>query len=194
VSALLRNAGVDPDGVPPETLAIMGTILRTTVDGLIEMLRARAEFRNQFRLPVTRVRTSENNPLKFAINAEDALGSLLGRRNPGYMPPLEAFNDAFDDMRFHQIATLAGMRAGFAHVMNRFDPDRLQEQFDRHLKRAGFLPMATRFRYWELYVDLFEELAGDPDAAFHRMFGEEFASAYEKQLEALKRSRAKPQR
>jgi type VI secretion system protein ImpI len=162
------------------------------VQGLIEVLRARTEFRNQFRLPVTRVRTTENNPLKFAINAEDALGSLLGRRNPGYMPATEAFDDAFDDVRFHQLAMIAGMRAGFEGMMNRFDPQKLQERFDRQLKTGGFLAMAAKLRYWDLYTDLFDEMAGNQDAAFQRLFGEEFASAYEKQLEALKRSRGNP--
>jgi type VI secretion system protein ImpI len=37
-------------------------------------------------------------------------------------------------------------------------------------------------------------LIGDPDETFRRLFGEEFADAYEKQLDALKRSRGSPQR
>jgi type VI secretion system FHA domain protein len=189
LQSLLRNSGVDPASVSPEMAAALGRIFRSLVQGLIEVLRARAEFRNQFRLPVTRVRSTENNPLKFAINAEDALGSLLGRRNPGYMPATEAFEDAFNDVRFHQVAMIAGMRAGFASVMNRFDPQKLQERFDRQLKSGGFLAVAGKLRYWDLYTDLFDEMAGDQDVAFQQLFGEEFATAYEKQLEALKRTR-----
>jgi len=167
-------------------------IMRNMVQGLIEVLRERAEFRNQFRLPVTRVRTAENNPLKFAINADDAMDSLMSRRNPGYLPAAEAFEDAFNDIRFHQLAMVAGMRAGFECVMSRFDPQKLQERFDRQLKHTGFLAVASKLRYWDLYSDWFEELAGDADGAFQRLFGEEFASAYERQLEALKRSRGNP--
>jgi type VI secretion system FHA domain protein len=190
--ALFRAAGVDPAAIAPETAASLGLILRTVVQGVIEVLQARAEIKNQFRLPLTRIRTAENNPLKFSVNAEDALNSLLGRRSSAYLAPVEAFEDAFDDIRFHQMAVLAGMRAGFEHAMQRFDPQRLQEVFDKRVKRGGLLQMATKSRYWELYAEEFRELTGDPDDAFKRLFGDVFAAAYEQQLEELKRTRRKP--
>jgi type VI secretion system FHA domain protein len=190
----LRAAGVDPAIVPTETAESLGRILRTVVQGAIEVLQALAEIKNQFRLPLTRIRTAENNPLKFAVNAEDALNSLLGRRNPAYLGPVEAFEDAFDDIRFHQMAMLAGMRAGFEHALKRFDPERLQEAFDKRGKRGGLLQMSAKSRYWELYAGEFRELTADPDDAFKRLFGEVFGSAYEQQLEELKRSRRKPPR
>jgi type VI secretion system FHA domain protein len=194
VTALLRGAGVDPATVSPATAAALGLILRSVVQGVIEVLQARAEIKNQFRLTQTRVKTTENNPLKFAVNAEDALGQLLGRRNPAYLPPVEAFEDAFDDIRFHQMAMLTGMRAGFQNVLERFDPEQLQEVFEKQVKRGGLLSMNVKSRFWEMYQEEFQRFAGDPEEAFRRLFGEEFASAYEKQLEALKRSRNKPSR
>ncbi len=192
VAAFLHAAGVDPAAVPPETAASLGRILRSVVQGIIEVLQARAEIKNQFRLPLTRVKVAENNPLKFAVNAEDALNSLLGRCNPAYLPPVKAFEDALDDIRFHQMAMLAGMRAGFEHVMSRFDPERLLQVFEGHLKRAGgLLPMSSKSRYWEMYVEEYQDLESDRDEAFRRLFGEEFAAAYEKQLGVLKQSRSK---
>jgi type VI secretion system FHA domain protein len=188
VTTLLRSAGVDPASVPPETAASLGLILRTVVQGVVEVLQARTEVKNQFRMALTRIKTAENNPLKFSVNAEDALNSLLGRRSPAYLAPVEAFEDAFDDIRFHQMAMLAGMRAGFENALQRFDPQRLQEVFDKRVKR-GMLQMGAKSRYWELYADEFRELTGDPDDAFKRLFGEVFAEAYEQQLEELKRSR-----
>jgi type VI secretion system FHA domain protein len=193
ITTLLRSAGVDPASVPPETAASLGLILRTVVQGVVEVLQARTEVKNQFRMALTRIKTAENNPLKFSVNAEDALNSLLGRRSPAYLAPVEAFEDAFDDIRFHQMAMLAGMRAGFENALQRFDPQRLQEVFDKRVKR-GMLQMGAKSRYWELYADEFRELTGDPDDAFKRLFGEVFAAAYEQQLEELKRSRGKPPR
>jgi type VI secretion system FHA domain protein len=193
-AALLRAAGVDPATIPPETAGSLGHILRSVVQGVIEVLQARTEIKNQFRMPLTRVKMGENNPLKFAVNAEDALNSLLGRRNPAYLGPVEAFDDAFDDIRFHQLAMLAGMRAGFEQVLSRFDPERLQELFDKRGKRGGLLAMTAKARYWELYAEEFRERTADPDEAFRRLFGEPFSTAYEKQLEELKLSRHKPRR
>jgi type VI secretion system protein ImpI len=90
-------------------------------------------------------------------------------------------------MRRHQLATLAGMRAGFESLLARFDPETLQQRFDRHLKRGGFLQVGAKLRYWDLYAEMFEDLAADPNGTFQRMFGEAFADAYEKQLEALQK-------
>lgn len=192
LTAFLRAAGVDPATIPSETATSLGLILRTVVQGVVEVLRARAEIKDQFRLPHTRIKTTENNPLKFAVDAEDALNALLGRRNAAYLPPVEAFEDAFDDIRFHQMAMLAGMRAGFEHALKRFDPERLQEVFNKRVKRGGLLQLSTKSRYWELYAEEFHELTADPDDAFKRLFGEVFAGAYEQQLEELKRGRRKP--
>lgn len=185
----LRSAGVDPASVPPETAAIMGNIMRSVVQGLIEVLRARSEIKTEFRMAVTQVKVSENNPLKFAANAEDAIGSLLGRRNSAYLGPQEAFEDAFNDVRFHQLAMLVGVRAGFDSLMSRFDPEQLLELFERQGKRGGLFGGGGKAKYWEMYTERYQELAADRDDTFRRLFGEEFARAYEKQLAVLKRER-----
>jgi type VI secretion system protein ImpI len=161
--------------------------MRSVVQGLIEVLRARSEIKTVFRMPVTQVKVSENNPLKFAANADDAIANLLGRRNPAYLPPKEAFEDALNDVRFHQLAMLAGVRAGFEHLMGRFDPEQLQEMFERQGKRGGLF--GGKNTYWERYTERYKEWAADSDETFRRMFGEEFARAYEQQLSVLKRNR-----
>lgn len=186
-NAFLLAAGVDPATVPSDTSAVLGTIMRSVVQGLIEVLRARSEIKTEFRMAVTQVKVSENNPLKFAANAEDALATLFGRRNPAYLPPQEAFDDAFSDVRFHQLAMLVGVRAGFDHLMSRFDPEQLEEVFSRQGRRGLFGGGA---KHWEQYVERFREMAADRDETFRRLFGEEFARAYEQQLAVLKRGRA----
>lgn len=186
--SFLRATGVDPARVPPETSAVLGNILRSVVQGLIEVLRARSEIKTEFRMAVTQVKVSENNPLKFAANAEDALGNLLGRRNPAYLAPQEAFDDALNDVRFHQLAMLAGVRAGFDSLMNRFDPAQLQENFERQGKRGGLFG-SSKTGYWDRYTERYQEMSQDRDETFRRLFGEEFARAYEQQLSVLKRTR-----
>jgi type VI secretion system FHA domain protein len=191
LDALLRGAGVDPANVPPEFAATLGQILKLAVQGTIDALRARDELKSQFRLAVTRVKVADNNPLSFAVDADDALNAMLNRRNPAYLGPAEAFARAFDDIREHQMAMLAGMRAGFENLMARFDPAELQRSFDKQSKRGGLLGAVSSPKYWDLYADHFQALQGDRDDAFRRLFGEEFAAAYEKQIELLKRSRGR---
>ena len=131
---------------------------------------------------MTRFRAAENNPLKFSVNVDDALHNLLVKRNAAYLGPVESFEDAFDDLRDHQIAMLAGMRVAFEAMLAHFDPDRLQEEFDRTSK--GLVP--AKLRYWDLFRERRQDFVKDPEATFRRLFGEEFARAYEEQLKLLK--------
>ena len=193
VPAFLRAAGLDPQTFPPEMAPVLGQIVRLVAQGMIDVLGARAQFRSQFHLPLTRVRASQNNPLKFAPTAEEALTAMFHTRARGYVQPLEAFEDAFDDIRFHLLATLAGMRAGLESMLKRLDPKRLQQLSDR--RYPGFLArFGAQRRYWDRYVDLFEEMTGKADAVFQQTYGEEFSNAYEQQLEELKRNRVKAAR
>ena len=74
-------------------------------------------------------------------------------------------------------------------MLTHFQPDQLQEQFDRQLKRNALSSMTARLHYWDFYRDRHEELTKDPEATFRRLFGEEFAKAYEEQLRRLKADR-----
>jgi type VI secretion system FHA domain protein len=187
IDSVLRAAGVDPQNVDPEIASTLGEIFKMVVQGTIDALRARDEVKSQFRLAVTRVRTKENNPLAFSVDAVDAINSMLVRRNPAFLAPVEAFQRAFDDIRAHQMAMIAGMRAGFENLMSRFDPEELQERFDKQAKRGGLLGVVAKPNYWEQYGDYFSGLRGDRDDAFRQLFGDEFALAYEKQIALLKR-------
>ncbi len=165
LGALLHAAGIDPETVDAATLASLGEILRVVVDGLMEVLRARAEIKNQFRVAMTTLKPVENNPLKFSANAEDALFNLFCRRGQSFKAPVDAFREAFDDLKAHQVATMAGMRAAFTALMGRFEPERLQEGFDRGLKRGALLDVMNKTKYWDLYREMYQEL-GDDDATF----------------------------
>jgi len=80
---LLTALGLDPARVDPAVQQQLGTVLRIAVQGLMDVLKSRAEVKNNFRLPITTIKPVENNPLKFSMNAEDALFNLFVKRNPG---------------------------------------------------------------------------------------------------------------
>ena len=161
-------------------------IFHIVVDGVMDVLRARAEIKNTFRLPVTVIQRSENNPLKFALGTDEAMQKILGPSNPAFLSGTAAFQDAFDDIRCHQMAMLAGVRAGFEALLVHFNPDRYEHEVDGTGKRASF---GGKGRYWEKYRENFEGLMKNPDECFRRLFGEEFAHAYEEQLGRLKSAR-----
>jgi type VI secretion system FHA domain protein len=183
LAGVLAGAGVDSSIVTPELAQSFGEILRVVVAGVIDVLQARQRLKDEFRMRVTTFKASQNNPLKFSANVDDALYNLLVKRNAAFLGPVEAFEDAFDDVRNHQMAMLAGVRVAFESILAKFHPDRLQEEFDRQA-RGSLVP--GKLRYWEQYRDRFNDMVSDADASFRELFGDEFAKAYEEQLERLK--------
>jgi type VI secretion system FHA domain protein len=188
IGAFLKGAGLAPQAVPAGKASMLGQIVRTVVQGLIDVLRARAEFRSQLHLERTSTQASPNNPLRSAGRAEDALATLLRPTEVGVLSPLEALEDALNELRFHQLAMLAGMHFGFQSVTKRFDPHKLIEQCDRG-HTGGLARFGAKGRYWDRYVNLFEQVAANPDGGLRRQYVEAFSEAYERQLEDLKRSR-----
>lgn len=172
--------------VTSDLSASFGSILKVIVDGLRDVLRAREELKDQFRLRITSVAARENNPIKFSANTEDALHNLLVRHNPAYLEPVAAFENAFDDLRIHQMAMLAGLRAGYEAMVKAFDPDTLEQKFERYARRGGLLGASAKPRFWDLYREVFEETTGDPDECFRALFGTAFSKAYEEQTRLLK--------
>ena len=182
LAAVLAGAGLDPANVTPELARSLGQILRVVVSGVMDVMRSRQEIKDEFGMRPTRFRTAENNPLKFSANVDDALHNLLVKHNPAYLAPVEAFEDAFADLRNHQVAMLAGIRMAFESMLAEFDPDRLQLEFDRQLGKGLML---GKLRYWDLYRERSHDIGKDPEASFRRLFGEEFARVYAEQVKQL---------
>jgi type VI secretion system FHA domain protein len=188
-AAMLVAAGLDPAAArmvaaTPGSHAVVGKLLAIVVQGMIEVLKARAEIKSQFRVTGTLFGPAENNPLKFSANGAQALHTLFTANNQAFLDPVGAFAEGFNDIKVHQIAMMAGMRAAFDSMLQRFNPDELAERFEKRLKRA-VLNMPGKGRYWELYRDLYEEWTEDADLNFQRLFGETFAQAYEEQMRRL---------
>jgi type VI secretion system FHA domain protein len=189
LAELLAGAGV-PDAVVTAQLSRdLGQIIRIVVDGLMDILKSRQRIKEEFRMHQTMFRPVDNNPLKFSANVEDALHNLLVKRNAAYLGPVDAFADAFDDLRDHQLAMLAGMRVAFDAMLADFDVDRLQEEFDAQIGKHALPLVPTKMRYWDLYRERRQAMARDPEATFARLFGEEFRRAYEEQFRQLKAAR-----
>lgn len=183
---LLAAAGVD--GVDPsdDLARTCGEILRVVVSGLMEALQAREQMKQELRMRSTNFKAAHNNPLKFSANVDDAFHNLLVKHNPAYLAPTAAFEDALHDIRDHHGAVLAAMRLAFETMLAQFDPARLQQEFDRQMKKGSILGVPAKLRYWDLYRDKYGDMARDADTSFRNLFGNEFAKAYEEQIERLK--------
>ncbi len=193
LTAFLRGVGMDSTELErmgqAERLAMMeqvGRTYRRMVEGMLDILMARARLKREFRLDMTMIRPAENNPLKFSAGAEDALQHLLLQRSRGFMSSEQAFSEAFADLKDHEMAMVAGMRAIFNQTMERFEPERLEASFAKLGGGGLFAGLGGReSRYWGLYKQEYERLAEDARDHFLDFFGAEFARAYEEQIRGL---------
>ena len=76
----------------------------------------------------------------------------------------------------------AAVRAGFNSLLTQLDPQRLEELYERKLKRTAMLGIGNKAKYWELFRAQFEEIARDRETSFQLLFGDEFARAYSEHL------------
>jgi type VI secretion system FHA domain protein len=187
LSALLQAAGMNEASASPELARDLGQVFRVVVSGVMDVLKARQQTKDQFGLGMTSFKRADNNPLKFSTDVEDAMRTLFEHRhNTKYLGPVDAFEDAFEDMRNHQIAMLVGVRVAFEAMLSEFHPDHLQEHFDRQVKKGALVSIPARLRYWDLYREWIHDMVRDADTSFRELFGDEFARAYEEQLKRMK--------
>lgn len=190
VQAFLAGAGIShlnlPAGLTPQTMTLLGQVLRETIQAMLDLLLARAMLKREMRAEVTMIVAQENNPLKFSPNVEAALAHLLAPQQ-GYMLPLEAIKDACNDLRSNQFAFMAGMRAALAGVLQRFDPALLEQRLKHKTMLDTLLPGNRKARMWDLFSDLYGDVSKEAEDNFHEMFGREFVRAYEAQIARLSR-------
>ncbi|MBA5638460.1 type VI secretion system-associated FHA domain protein TagH [Duganella sp. LX20W] len=188
LQALLRGLGV-PDITPSraaaETAELVGAMLREAMSGTMAVLLARAMTKRESRLEVTVLGAQANNPLKFFPDADMALTQMLAGSVGGYMPPVKAVASAFDDLKSHELAVIAGMRAALAGVLARFDPARVEATMEPAGVMDKMMSASRKARMWDRMVEQYGAITREADDDFQRLFGDKFAAAYEEQIARL---------
>ena len=188
--AFLEGAGMPQTDLSPAQAERMlrrcGSILRASVEGIMMLLIARAEMRKEFQAEErTMVAGRDNNPLKLMSDPHEAMAFLFdpAERTEGFLDPVQAVGDACEDLRSHEIALMAAMRAAILGAVRRLDPHALERAFE---KAGGFSLGSRKAKLWELFVANQEKLSHDAQEDFSKVFGREFMGAYQAQLRRLK--------
>ncbi len=183
VEALARGLGIDrsqmPEGISEELMESTGKMLRSTVEGVMEILRARTNLKSEFRANQTMIRPAENNPLKFSPSFEDAMSNLFVKTSPSYLPPVKAMEEAILDIKTHQLALMAGFQGALTSLLDKFEP----ENIIAHASKSTFMKKSN---YWEQYKKIHKEVRQEAEDNVQKLFGEEFAKAYEQQSKGIK--------
>lgn len=189
LAELMRGLGLNTAEIQlatqPEFYHRLGAALRLSLQGMLDILRARASMKSEFRVMQTTIRTQENNPLKFSINVDEAIRNLFARQIPGFLSWDQAIQECFKDMSSHELALMAGTEGAVNAVLAQLNPEHFtsDEQQGRSLEK--WIPVAKKAKSWDKYQEQYKKVNEELGHGSGKRFSEEFAEAYEAQLTAL---------
>jgi len=167
----------------------VGMMLRTAVEGTLQLMAVRASTKHELRAAVTIIQQRNNNPLKFSPDAASGIKQLMQPPVRGFLDGPAALEEAMHDLVGHSIGTVAGMRAAIEGMLGRFDPAALEAKLSGSSMLDSLLPMNRRARLWDLYLQHHHAIREEAQEDFHNLFGRAFLAAYEQQIERLRREK-----
>jgi FHA domain-containing protein len=111
---------------------------------------------------------------------------MFSSRIPGFMPPVEAMEDAFRDLRAHEVGIIAGMHAALAQILRRFEPAELEKRLKPGGVMEALLPNAHKARLWDAFAEMYVDISREAQDDFQSLFGRAFRQAYETEVSRLK--------
>jgi len=189
--AFLRGAGVAPEAIAaeltPEMMELLGKMMASSLQATIDLLALRSLVKQEVHADVTTVLVRNNNPLKFFPDSQTVLTQMLRKKMPGFMEPLEALDDAWSDLRGHQLGVVAGTRAGMQAALAALGPDTISAA----LPPAGLLDsLVPSRRGQQMWDDYTRRHAGVARSTDEQLFGAAFLAAYEAAVERVKEGQA----
>jgi predicted component of type VI protein secretion system len=192
LDAFLEGAGISraeihPSVDPLEVMTNAGQVMREMVSGLSDLLACRANLKSMFRLDQTTVLPRHNNPLKLSANTTDSIKQLLVGKDGEYLGPLDSVTEVCQDLKYHHDAVISGMTDAFRDYVDNFEPDELEDNFNKTLKKKPLFSIMNKVNYWQLYCDLYPIITQQGAGELPLQYGEQFVRYYEKHVAEFKR-------
>jgi FHA domain-containing protein len=185
LAALLEGLGATdlaiPGGVSPELMRRIGVLLRESLGGTLDLLRARQSIKQEMRADMTMMSARGNNPLKFSPDVSVAISQMLNPRMRGFLEPEQAVREAFADLRSHEMGMMAGLRAALERLLGRFDPASLESRIEGRSLLGNLLAGSRKAQLWEAYTALYREISQESKEDFQSVLGRAFVDAYKEQ-------------
>ncbi|TIU61671.1 MAG: type VI secretion system-associated FHA domain protein TagH, partial [Mesorhizobium sp.] len=172
-------AGIAPDLLqsrdPHDVAAEIGAVLRTTVEQLSLLLKARAAAKVLAKSANrTMIGAEDNNPLKFVPGTDDILEIMFAKRRAGYLDARRSIEDAFRDLKAHEIATYAAMQAALSRLLDDLSPEAIAKK----IPPASF--SSRKSQAWDALVATWRTMEDKHENGMLDVFLTYFAEAYAK--------------
>ncbi|PAP94278.1 type VI secretion system-associated FHA domain protein TagH [Mesorhizobium wenxiniae] len=173
------GAGISPELLqsrdPHEVAAEIGAVLRTVVEELALLLKARAAAKILAKSTHrTMISAADNNPLKFVPGTDDILEIMFARRRAGYLDARHSVEDAFRDLKTHEFATYAAMQAALSRLLDDLSP----EAIGKKLPPTSFT--SKKSLAWDAFVAKWRTMEEAHENGMLDIFLAYFSEAYAK--------------
>lgn len=188
LAAFLEGAQLDPSTMNgAETATVLrraGRLYRQIIGHVHDLLRDRSAVKAQFRAEQTMVTPANANPFKSLMPDELAV-RLLRSDQKGYLASEEAVEATFRDVKRHQLAVLSGMHRALVGLVNRLNPDEIEELLSKRSTMSIVTAGGKKAAAWDTYRAYFEQLERDIADLDRSSFMADFRRGYEDRLRQL---------
>jgi class 3 adenylate cyclase len=168
-------ASHDPVAMAEQT----GKMLRSIVENLQELLKARAAAKARMRSGNrTMIHLLDNNPLRFSPTAEDALKIMFGPQNKSYLDAPKAITSSFADLKDHQLVMIAAMQRALTELTAQFDPADIEKAVDQSSGVNSYLT-SRKARLWDICMARWKARSGRDGNGLLGPFMEHLSYAYD---------------
>lgn len=137
---------------PEELAALLGGLMKIVAGDVKQLLQARLEAKRLARSAnQTTIQAADNNPLKFSPTAPDALRLMFGPPTRSYLAAAPALRQSFDDLKRHQLDTLAGMQGAVKMLIEDLDPEDIEKTLEPD-RGLSALIASRKAKLWDAYV------------------------------------------
>jgi type VI secretion system protein ImpI len=180
---IARGAGL-PDNAfaaqnPARFAEEIGQLLRLLTENMRQLLEARQQAKRFSRSSnQTTIQALDNNPLKFAPTAEEAMRIMFGPPTKSYLGASTAVAQGFDDLKTHQIKTFSAMQHALKRLLEEFDPEDVEKAStdSRSLIALG----SRKARSWDIYAARWKAHTRSQEDGMLNTFMHYFAEYYDR--------------
>jgi type VI secretion system protein ImpI len=177
-----RGAGIPEQAFahknPEQAAEELGALMRLVAEHVRQLLGARLQAKALARnANQTTIQAVDNNPLKFSVTTEEALQVMFGAPTRSYLDAPRALEQAFRDLKTHEIQTYSAMQQALTRLVADLDPKQIDKSTDRDGGLTA-LVASRKAKLWDTYVTRWDAKTSRYDNGLLDVFMEYFAECY----------------
>jgi type VI secretion system protein ImpI len=164
---------------PAQLAEELGRLVRLVTENLQQLLNARLQAKRIARVSnQTSIEALDNNPLKFSPTSEDALRIMFGPPTTSYLDARRALEEAFGDLKEHQLRSYSAMQQAIALMVADLDPQAIDNATEADRGLSGVIG-SRKARLWDAYVARWQAITRGRSDGLVDVFMQHFAEQYD---------------